>query len=153
MVNAIDVAKYLLARANQNGDLITNLKLQKLLYYAQAWYLVNHNRRLFRDPIKAWDLGPVVPSVYRKWKKYGASPIPYEVRGKEENCFDPHQIDYLDEFYRIFSNFSATALVSMSHSEKPWQDAHARRGNSEIDTKSMKEFYTKLYEEKYDKGQ
>jgi uncharacterized phage-associated protein len=52
-VKAIDVAKYFLNWANNKGDLITNLKMQKLLYYAQAWYLVNFKKPLFSDPIEA----------------------------------------------------------------------------------------------------
>jgi len=150
MVRAIQVAKLFLAWANEYGDVITNLKLQKLLYYAQAWHLVNYNRRrLFSDPIEAWDLGPVVPEIYRKWKRYGSSPIPYSSNGKEKAPFQGYQIDFLIEFFRVFSNLSATALVSMSHSEAPWQNAHRRGKNSQISLSEMRDFYKKQYEEKH----
>ncbi len=149
MVRAIDVANLFLAWAKGNGDVITNLKLQKLLYYAQAWYLVNYNRRLFEDPIEAWDLGPVVRSIYYKWKRYGSIPIPYNPTGKEEAVLQKHQIGFLKEFFRIFSSLSATALVSMSHNESPWKEAHKQGPNTVIIPAAMRVFYEKLYEKKY----
>ena len=152
MVRAIDVANLLLAWAKENGDVITNLKLQKLLYYAQAWYLVNYNKRLFDDPIEAWDLGPVVRSIYRKWKQYGGTPIPYEPTGRESKVFQKHQIEFLKEYFRVFSNLSATALVSMTHSEDPWKNAYNNQKNSEIDTREMKVFYSRLYRKEHGEG-
>lgn len=151
MVKAIDVAKLFLAWARENGDVITNLKLQKLLYYAQAWYLVNYGRRLFSDDIQAWELGPVIVPIYHKWKQYGGIPIPYRPTGKEETLFQKHQIEFLEEFFRVFSNFSATALVSMAHSESPWKDAFEQGANSVINTTAMKTYYTRLYNEKHGK--
>ena len=145
MVPATRVANVLLALAHEHGDVVTNLKLQKLLYYAQAWYLVNFGKRLFKDPIQAWDLGPVVPDVYHAWKKYQSAPIPYRVKGNEESFFQQHQISFLTDFFEVFSSLSATELVSMSHAEKPWKEAHARGNNSEIDPKRMRDYYTEQY--------
>ena len=71
MLSALDVAKYLLYIAFQNGDTITNLKMQKLLYYAQAWYMVNNDAKLlFTDEIQAGKYGPVRPVVYQFFKEY-----------------------------------------------------------------------------------
>jgi uncharacterized phage-associated protein len=151
MVRAIDVAKLFLAWAKENGDVITNLKLQKLLYYAQAWYLVNYRKTLFDDPIEAWDLGPVVRSLYSKWKAYGNSPIPYNITRNERKPFNRSQLNYLEEFYRVFSSFSATALVSMTHTEDPWKSAHKKGPSTVISTEDLREFYTRLYREKHGK--
>lgn len=150
MVTANQVARVLLAWADKNGDVITNLKLQKLLYYAQAWYLVNFGKRLFKDPIKAWDFGPVVPDVYHAWKEHQSSPIPYSSNGKEELCLQPHQIEYLRDFYKVFSSLSATALVSMSHAEKPWKEAHAKGNTTEIRPDVMREYYLSRYLAEHD---
>jgi len=149
MVTALDVAKLFLSWSDNNGDLITNLRIQKLLYYAQAWYLVNYNRRLFNDPIEAWEFGPVIRSVYKKYQAHKGEPIPYKTNNKEENVFQPHQINFLTEFFRVFSNFSATALVSLSHSEAPWINAYEQGQNSTINTQEMKAFYKNQYKEKY----
>ena len=145
MVTAIHVSKLFLAWATENGDLVTNLKLQKLLYYAQAWYLVNYQRRLFTEPIEAWKFGPVVRSAYFRWKKYSSTPIPYKCQGDEESAFQTRQLKFLTEFYRVFGGFSATELVSMTHNEDPWKEAYARGANSEITPVAMKAYYSKLY--------
>jgi len=149
MVTALDVSKLFLLFANKNGDLITNLKMQKLLYYAQAWYLVNYNRRLFGDNIEAWEFGPVIPSIYRKYSKYKASPIPYQIGGSIESKFKKHQINFLNEFFKVFSSLSATALVSMAHNEAPWKNAYVKGQNNIIDVREMKEFYRRQLEDKY----
>ena len=126
-LSALDVAKYFLCKAHQEGDLITHLKLQKLLYYAQAWYLVNYDSPLFKEPIRPWTLGPVVKEIYDKFKDFGAKPIDYKPTGKESNIFSEKQKHYLDEFYDIFFKFTAHELVNMSHNESPWKDAFEKR--------------------------
>jgi len=151
MVKALDVAKMFLFWAKEDGDIITNLKLQKLLYYAQAWHLVNYGRRLFMDEIEAWDFGPVVKTIYHKWKKYGSTPIPYEITGKEADQFSEPKLKFLQELYRIYSNFSATQLVSMTHGEKPWKESFNKGQNVVISTKLMKEYYSELYDKQYGK--
>ncbi len=147
MLTAHDVAKLFLRWARENGDTITNLKLQKLLYYAQAWYLVNYHRRLFDDDIEAWDFGPVIKSIYRKWKGFDSKPIQYTPNGKEEDVFDKHQLEFLVEFYQVFSSFSSTALVSMTHNEDPWKNTFEHGKNKVIPPKDMREYYTKFYKE------
>ena len=76
MISAIQVAQYLLALAHSKGDQISNLKLQKLLYYLQGFSLVVNNKPLFPEAIEAWTHGPVVASVYHKYSKYGNNHIP-----------------------------------------------------------------------------
>lgn len=145
MVRAIQVTNVLLAWANKNGDVVTNLKLQKLLYYAQAWYLVNFRRRLFEDAIEAWEFGPVIRDVYQAFKRHQSAPIPYRTTGREESALQSRQVDFLGEFYKVFSNLSATALVSMSHAEKPWIEAFVPDKNQEIDWRRMRDYYTERY--------
>ena len=68
MLNCDDVAKYFLSLSDDSsGDYISNLKLQKLLYYAQGFHLAIFNKPLFNEPIEAWAHGPVVGSSYRKY--------------------------------------------------------------------------------------
>lgn len=145
--SAKQVAKLFLAWACEDGDLLTNLKLQKLLYYAQAWHLVNFQKPIFRDPLRAWALGPVVSSIYADLKKYGATPIPYKPSGSEDDPFAKSQLAFLRECYVVFSNFSASQLVSMSHNELPWIDTwnDGMGMNCEISHASMKKFYSELY--------
>ncbi len=145
-MKAIDVAKYFLHKANEDGDLITNLKMQKLLYFAQAWYLVNFKDRiLFDDEIEAWDWGPVIPSVYHYFKDYRHTAIDYndksgsilkKVKGEEK--------EYLDEFYTKYINFSAHDLVNMSHNEEPWKVAF-KNPVKIIKVDSIRKYYSNLY--------
>ncbi|MFD2419431.1 Panacea domain-containing protein [Amycolatopsis pigmentata] len=66
--NASTVAKWFVAWAEADDEAtLSNLKLQKLLYYAQGHYLALTGRPLFDDEIQAWSHGPVVPAVYRQW--------------------------------------------------------------------------------------
>ena len=144
--SALDVSKYIICLAQRNGDIITNLKLQKLLYYAQAWYLVNNNNsKLFEDDIEAWQYGPVVPKVYNEFKSFGRKPIILDC-DLERDFPDLSEDDkhYLNEFCEAFFRFSATELVAMTHQEKPWIEAINNGVHSIINTDTMYKFYTDM---------
>ncbi|MBR6060810.1 MAG: DUF4065 domain-containing protein [Spirochaetales bacterium] len=148
MLSALDVAKYLLYIAFQNGDTITNLKMQKLLYYAQAWYMVNNEGKLlFADDIQAWKYGPVVPVVYQYFKEYNSYPIHYDISEDDIANVPQHEREFLDEFAVEFFSVSATELVSMTHNEAPWKTAYAKGINAVIDTNEMYNFYKALLNE------
>ena len=70
--NVIQVANWLIEKANntENGDFITNLKLQKLLYYLQGYYLAVFEKPLFDVEIEAWQYGPVVPNAYYEFNAF-----------------------------------------------------------------------------------
>ena len=87
MISSVDVANLFLSWANRDGDLITNLKMQKLLYYAQAWHLVYFKKPLFCDSIKAWSFGPIATDAYYAFKKFGYSPIQHKETGSEKEKF------------------------------------------------------------------
>ena len=141
-MNAIDVAQYLLYRANLDGEVITNLKMQKLLYYAHAWYMVNFDKPLFDDTIGAWDYGPAIYDIYRRYKKFGYSPIKYKHTGKEVEIFDKRQLEYLDQFYGKFIKYSAHTLARATHNDDPWKNAR-ENGEEFIDNEVIKEYYKK----------
>ena len=152
MPSASNVAKKLLTIAFENDDSpMTNLKIQKLLYYAQAWYLVNYQVKLFPDRIEAWDFGPVVPSVYGEYKKYINKPIDFRPSGKEGGPFTQQEDRYLREFYNVFGGLSSTVLVSMSHSERPWLEASKKKDRT-ISTEVMRDFYTEAYKRSHGKS-
>lgn len=144
--SALDVSKYIICIAQRNGDIITNLKLQKLLYYAQAWYLVNNNNsKLFEDDIEAWQYGPVVPKVYNEFKSFGRKPIilDCDLERDFQNLSEDDK-HYLNEFCEAFFRFSATELVAMTHQEKPWIEAINNGVRSIINTDTMYKFYTDM---------
>lgn len=120
-ISANDVADYFLSKNDETaGELISNLKLQKLLYYAQGFHLAITGRPLFSEPIEAWTHGPVVPTVYHRFKSYGYNSLP--VAGQSP-VFDAKTTDLLDEIYEVYGQFSAWKLRNMTHEEPPWKNA------------------------------
>lgn len=124
-----DVAKYLLYRSFQDGELVTPLKMQKLVYYAYVWTLVRNGKKLFDESIEAWPQGPVVPSLYRTLKRFGSSPIGEAFIGTEADFektvskFSPDVKATLDNVYEEYMTKTAFELVALTHSEKPWLEA------------------------------
>lgn len=142
-VPARQVADFLIRFSQDHGDPISNLKLQKLLYYAQAWHLALHNKPLFDETIEAWVHGPAVRSVYRDFKPYSWNPI---TERPDKPDLPKHVKRHLDEVMEVYGGLSAFDLERMTHSEHPWRKA---RGNTPKDESSsavikhsdMKEFY------------
>ena len=147
--SALNVAYFFLGFCNKHGDLITNLKLQKLVYYAQAWYLAFNDKPLFDDPIEAWVHGPVVPTLYETFKEFGRRPIDITV----EKIDVPFGVmKHLTEVFGTYGKFSAFDLETLTHSELPW--INARQGlppdapsNNRISLDDMKAFYRGLLNE------
>lgn len=140
------IARYIIAFAQYTGDVVTNLKLQKLLYYAQAWFLVNNDgKKLFPEDIEAWQYGPVVPSVYKKYKSFGRNPIEIDCNFEKDFEHLPKNIrEYLSEFCEKFLSLSAAELVGMTHQETPWCEAAAQGVGTPISTDTMFVYYTEL---------
>ena len=107
-------------------------KLQKLLYYAYAWTLALLNEsaddlrfRLFGDRIEAWVHGPVVPTIYHEYKKYGWNEIP-QIPDFHDHIFAPPVLDVLNQVWDVYGDMNGNQLESISHQEMPW--IHAREG-------------------------
>ena len=115
--SAVDVAKYIVTYSNQKSKPVSNLKLQKILYFAWIDYFKQKNSYLFEDHICAWGFGPVVPAVYRRFCIYAGEPInrDYEAEIK------PEDTDTLNDIIDKYLDLSASELVSKSHKENhPW---------------------------------
>ncbi len=124
---AQDIANYFLYKAQKDHqELLSNLKLQKLVYYAQGLHLAMYGKPIFKEEIRAWNYGPVVPELYAKYKRCGASGI------APDKTFDPNSIDsktrgFLDEVYSAFGQFSAVGLMNLTHDDKCWKDAFPQK--------------------------
>jgi uncharacterized phage-associated protein len=139
MLSAKRVADYFLAQGKEEeGDLVTNLKLQKLLYYAQGCHLALHDKLLFPEPIEAWNHGPVVPEIYHKYKTYGSAGLPCP-SDFDFTKYSNGNTSFLDEVYSVYGQFSAWKLSQMTHEEPPWKEAFASRGV--ISQDAMKKFF------------
>lgn len=139
MLSCFDVATYFLTQISEDaGDLISNLKLQKLVYYAQGFYLALYDTLLFPEPIEAWIHGPVVPVLFEYYKKYKAGAIDYP-NDVDFSIYDDETKSFLDEVYLEFGQFAAWKLRNMTQEEYPWK--LAAQTHAEISHKSMKEYF------------
>lgn len=142
MYSALLIAKYIIRRCAERGKSISNLKLQKMLYFVQAEFLVDIGTCCFRDTIEAWDFGPVVPVVYRAYRIYGSANIPADT----SSMLRPIRREDMERVYGIVDEcceYSASQLVEITHNQSPWRDAYYSRGvNNEITPDSIKAFFT-----------
>ncbi len=127
MLNPLYPAKYFIIKAYSDGVgcQMTNMKLQKLLYYAQSIYLALHDEPLFNDEIQAWRYGPVCPAAYQFYREFEAGQLPIPQLSPIE-ILDTEVSKVLDEVWEHFGGYHAYHLSEMSHMEQPWNKA--RRG-------------------------
>ncbi len=142
-IRADSVADYLITQMREHGDPITNKKLQKLLYYSQAWFLALYDNALFPNPIEAWTHGPVVREVWERFRDNEWRPIMNEI---EPPKLSQEVTEHLDELLTVYGTLEAYELELLTHQEEPWQ--HARGGlpadapcNNTIEHKHMRDFY------------
>ena len=150
VTTANHVADYFLAFCHEHGDVLTNLKLQKVVYYAQAWHIALKTKPLFDDRIEAWVHGPVVPALYRRFKRFGWEPITLQPRVP---AFTNGTEKHLVEVFSAYGQFSAWDLERMTHDEAPWRNARRGlqaddEGHSEITLADMRDFYGKRAQQK-----
>lgn len=145
--NAIDVAKYIVFYCIGKNYSISNLKLQKLLYFVQAYFLINLGRPCFFDTIEAWDFGPVVPNVYHTFKMYGGGQIPYFYADE----YDIKDAISDDDKKRIgvvvdsLAKYTASDLVEATHKQDPWKNVYNPHVlGTEITNLSIKEYFDGL---------
>lgn len=144
MANVFDVAKYILERQGP----MTTMKLQKLVYYCQAWSLVWDEKPIFTERIEAWASGPVVRDLYGQHKGMLRISNSDLVRGNTANL-TPEEKATIDAVLKAYGDKPAQWLADLSHMEKPWNDARigCALGDScenEITPASMAEYYSSL---------
>ncbi len=123
--SAKSVGGYLVWFGQRHGDPLTNLKLQKLLYYAQGIFLVEHNRLLFEEPLQAWVRGPVVYEVWKAYNHHKWEPISDPI---DKPRLSDEVLSSLNTLIERYWEFSAYKLERMTHEESPW--LNARKGVS-----------------------
>lgn len=140
---ALDIANFYVQLSNDLPETdITNLKLNKICYYAQGWSLVKLGRPLFDDEIQAWDYGPVIPAVYQTYKVCGKAPIAAPSEEFDESVLSPEELSLLTDVYISYGKYSPSALVSMTHEQNsPWDKVYHERQNNEIDIETLREYF------------
>ena len=133
---ALDIANKIISKTDlEHGDTISNLKLQKMMYYQQGFHLAYFGTPLFDEDIVAWQYGPVVPSVYQEYKSFESNSIS---TSKEGISLSDDEEDLFNNVYEEYNQFSAVALMKMTHEETPWKTTEI---NSVISRDKMAAFF------------
>lgn len=149
-ITAHVAADSIVAFCHKHGDLITNDRLQKLLYYAQGWHLALKGSPLFPDEFQAWINGPIQPETYKAYSLFQHRPID-QPRGQWRlpAASDKH----IENVFEAYGRLSAFDLERLSCSEAPWIAARAglapdEPSNSVIDKQQMAAFFKSRLDEK-----
>ena len=142
MANVFNVADLFIQLANQSeDDQMTNLKLNKLLYYAQGTFLARTGKPLFEQKIEAWPLGPVVPEIYHKYKVCGKGPISSPENNIDRSTFSDEELETLLDVMRELGKYTGSTLVSLTHKPgTPWSNAISA-GRTTIDPVDIRDFF------------
>jgi uncharacterized phage-associated protein len=149
MARAIEVARYLirLAENEEEPDFLTHLRLQKLLYYVQAWWTVQRDGVIFTEPISAWVHGPVVREVYSAFSNNGQRPIMPEEIGDNPIDLTEEEREFIASVWESYKGYSALKPRDMTHQEDPWINARkgyapADRGDEEITPEALRAYFS-----------
>lgn len=156
--DVLEVCRHVINYSNEHDYGISNLKLQKILYFIQAYFLIHKKNHCpcFKEKIEAWDFGPVVPNAYHEYKQYGSCDIPtvesYIVFDKND-IWGTERIEFKDDIISDsdkklidsvidkFSDYSATDLVTLTHRQSPWINAYVPYQNNEITCNAIREYF------------
>ncbi len=148
-VSVFDVAEYIYEKFKNSSPKLTAMKLQKLLYYCQAWSLVWNEEPIFCEEIQAWANGPVIKELYDKHR--GMFYVESFFDG-QSNKLDDIQKDTVDRVLKTYGNKTAQWLSDLTHLEGPWKDSRSGlsagdRGFNIISLSSLHEYYSSLDEQ------
>lgn len=157
LYNAIDISRYIINYSNDKDYCISNLKLQKLLYFVQTQFIIEKGMPCFVERIEAWGFGVVVPESYSEFKKYGLSNIPYiksYLLYIGPKLWDAVRVEYDDSYISSedkalinevvdeLSDYSSSDLLNISSHQAPYMDAYARGKGTEIAVEAIKKYFS-----------
>lgn len=136
MNDVFEVAKYIVHYCNSNNIDITNLKLQKLLYFIQAEFLITFNEPCFDEEIIALPYGPAVGEVLKEYSKYGATKLK-----ENQSIYDLENIDTITEVLDEIASINVSQLIEITRSQSPWRDAYNEKIGNIIEKQVIKEYF------------
>ncbi|HAO24655.1 MULTISPECIES: type II toxin-antitoxin system antitoxin SocA domain-containing protein [unclassified Methylophaga] len=152
MLNPTTISSALLQKSSERNISVSNLKLQKLAYYCQGYYLAATGEPMFIDRIEAWDHGPVVPSLYHTYKIYGSAYIPGgSYQPVDLGSLPKMVLDIIDFVLDKWGNKGAWFLRNQTHQEAPWREHYNEEteqvDGAEISHDQMRNFFIKQISE------
>ena len=145
MATALDAAKVLIEigtvqAEDEQGDAMTNMRVNKLLYFAQGYCLAKYGKPLFTDRIEAWKKGPVVPSVYDHYKPFGWNII--VDTPAERSKFTSEEFNLLIDISEAYRFHSTTALSDKTHEDgSPWKQCYIENERVVIQPELIRKYF------------
>jgi uncharacterized phage-associated protein len=156
------IANEFLDLAKKDGERVTQMQVQKLVYFAYGWYLAITGKRLIDEWVEAWEWGPVIPSIYQAFKRFGSSPItepaaevdltngkagyvPVRIQSTDPDR-DELARQVVKRVWDIYGKYSASALSNMTHvPDSPWSQTPDKdiKGTN-IDDHLIYDYFRKL---------
>lgn len=152
MCDVVDIARYFiwLANGEPEPELLTAMRLQKLLYYAQGWSLAVRGRRLFDSVFEAWAHGPVSRKAYPLLAKYPQGRAIDPTDGHDGSGLSLEDRDFVRSIWESYKKYSAIELRAMTHRERPWLEARGdlppdAASDRAISDETMRQFFRDEY--------
>ncbi len=135
--DAVELAAKVISIVHDNGMYITNLQLQKVMYYIQGEFMKKFNYKAFVDPIECWPYGPVIKRVWRVYNSFGRKPIN---TGGSSLCLDVREESCIKKIIKEKLKMNVWDLVDQTHAELPWKHANEIE-NPFISDSDMEEYF------------
>lgn len=141
---AKDIAAYIVNYSIEKGNCVSNLKLQKLLYYVQAYFSVKKGTPCFSDDIEHWRHGPVVREIYSEYKIYFNDNIRDFNDDFPEDMIEKEDKLLINDVVDSYKGYGPWEMVEKTHKEKPWQET---KSDEIIEFKEIKKYFEKHEED------
>lgn len=138
--DVLDIAKYIIHHSNEKNYNISNLRLQKILYFVQAQFIQSLNKPCFNDLFECWEYGPVIPKVYSKYKRNGSLSIP-SVKGVTNSVIEINDRILINKIIDQAAKINSFKLVEISHKQNPWKNNYKPKLNCEIPMEDMFKYF------------
>lgn len=121
-MNALDLSKYIISKCYNDENPISNLQLQKILYFLYGHFYSHYSKSIFGDDFVAWRFGPVVKDVYFEFNKYISDPITENFDVDLSSEFNTEEVRFINNEIETLAHESTWELVKKSHSTSPWKE-------------------------------
>ena len=143
MADVVDVA----SRVLELTGYVTTMKLQKLVYYCQAYHAATNQRPLFNDRIEAWPHGPVSPRLFAHHRRMFMIRVDDLAERRSHRHLSAEEDASIRHVVNVLGRYTGEQLIELTHSEDPWRNARAglgpgERSHNEISVPSMRRYYT-----------
>ena len=140
----IDMAKASTLQ-NPDGEPMTNMRLNKMMYFAQGWHLARYGEPLFADDFQAWEHGPVIRKIYDRFRVCGKNSIDDTAGRYSFSAFTDRQKQLLMDVMAHYDGYTTSRLRNMTHEAgTPWRDAYVKDANNTISKESIEAYFRKL---------